>query len=566
MLMQTDTAAPERLEAALSMRPSVYFSNMGLKVDGKPFNLADYPYLLEPYDLIVQPDAPQHVCIEKGAQEGWSIWAILTAIYCARFIYLSDHIIYYFPTERLVLGFSKSRFGPMLEENDALSEFVGGINSALLKSVRNINGSMTFIDFLGMQSKEALKSIPSHHNFYDESDEMADDRVARSRHRLDNSEFARTTTLSTPTLPNWGVDFQFRHTDRRYWLLRCEACNTYTCMEHEWPECLHRMADGTVIRACSKCGNALNRVNGVWVPEAPGEDVAGFRISQLNSKVDPKVILDEHETGLTTDKKPVDITEFHNQRLARGYVESDAQLSEEQVWDCCGTEPTLARHPGPCAMGVDVKMDQYHYMVGSRTGEHRFRIWKWGIAPTLDAIADIARAFCVERAVIDAMPDLNLVKMFCETFPWAWRTFLPDNFQTSPVWNMQEWVVKANRNEVMEAGFNTVVHRRLVLPRRDANTERVLVKAFTNMAKTTKQDEQTGVPKTRWVVLGAKDNDMWMAWLHFLLAAESVPIISGLGERQRLQPVREDYDPLELAERASNSGRGDYDPLGGMMF
>lgn len=552
---------------SLTAAPSVWFTQLGLHVDGKPFELwPEYAYLLEPYDAMVMPNAPQHLVVSKGAQMGWSIWAILQAIYGAYAIYHSDHIIYYFPTERTVLKFSKSRFGPMLKENEALSGIVGeSVNSALLKEIRNIRGTTTYIDFLGMQSKEALKSIPSHHNFYDESDEMSRSSIARSMHRLDNSPYARTTHLSTPSLPNWGVELQYSVSDKRRWLIRCEACNADTCLELEFPECLHRMADGSVIRACVKCGREVHTRNGRWVAEAPSVDLRGYHINQLNhARVTPATILHEYETHTSINGTPIDLPEFHNQRLAQGYLEADACLTREQVLGICGDEPALGMHNGPCCMGVDVKLGQYHYEVGSVTGDNRTRAWKLGIATSLDEIADIARAFHVECCVIDAMPDVNAVKLFCETFPWAWRTFLPDQFGSSAVWNARDWTVKSNRNEAIEAAFNAVLFKRHLLPRADSRTEDLVVKPFCNMAKSTKIDEETGIPKTRWVVLGTKDNDMWMAHVHFMLAATRTAAVRDV-RVARAQPAQLDvgYDPLAASD-ASMQPDTAYDPLGAL--
>lgn len=538
------------LPSTVAALPSVFFSSLGLRVDGDPFCLyPDYAYLIEPYDCYFMEDPPQHLVIEKGAQMGWTVWAVLMAIYGAYAIY-NRQVIYYFPSERTAGKFSQSRCEPMLNDNARLTEIVGKTNSTFLKAIRNIRGGVTFLNFLGMNSGEALKGMPGDHLFFDESDEMEDRRIARAKYRLSASRFGRRTYLSTPTLPRFGVDLQFARSDRRYWLIPCEHCNEYTCLEHEFPDCLHRLKDGTVIRACKKCGREIHPRNGEWVAEQPSVvDFRGYRAAQLiSARVSPTTILNEYETGIDEDGKDLNWPEFYNQRLARGHVDSDASLSRDQVLECCGTDPKALRAPGPTAIGVDVRKDAYHWIAAHRVGHNRAKVLGYGIAPTQTAIFDIAKQFNVGCLVQDAMPDVNSTKLFCEENAWAWRTFLPDKFTMSTLWDYRAKTVKSSRNDAIEAAFNAVVARRVELPRRDATTESLIVNPFINMAKTTQIDDETGIPTVRWVVLGTKDNDMWMAFVHMWLALSKVSDVMnpGIGGHGATPLQLGGYDPLDL--------------------
>lgn len=531
--------------------PSVFYTDLGLVVDGSKFSLyPSYPYLIEPYDMYCMADAPRSVVIEKGAQEGWTVLAILLAIYGAYATYPQQQI-YYFPTDKMSDVFSKTRFSPMLKENARLTTIVES-DSASVKGIRNVNGDLRHINQLGMHSAQALKSMPSDHNWYDEADEMDDGRIDRSFYRLDNSDFARTTFLSTPSLTGAGIDFQFGNSDQRYWFIKCGACGERTCLEHEFPECLPRRKDGTVFRACKKCGGEIYTRHGEWVAAHPGIEPRGYRISQLNhAKITPTIILNEFETGRNEKGKDIKWSEFYNQRLAQGHVEADAQLSEEQVFACCKDDAVQVKlSNGPCALGVDVREEAYHYKVGHRTADHYYRILDLGIARSLTQLADIAKDFHVECAAIDALPDVNAVKEFCRTFSWAWRVYLRDTTSTTPIFRSQDKTITANRNDAIEAGFNTVKHGRLILPRRTDSTLKEVVEPFTNMAKVVAEDPETKIVKVRWVTTGAKNNDMWMAFIHFILAADRVP---STVERVRAEgaPASADYDPLSFADEAS---------------
>jgi len=56
--------------------------------------------------------------------------------------------------------------------------------------------------------------------------------------RMAHSELKQVLKLSNPTLPDYGINKAFQETDQRYWLLKCEKCNAYTCLEDTFPDCL----------------------------------------------------------------------------------------------------------------------------------------------------------------------------------------------------------------------------------------------------------------------------------------------------------------------------------------
>ena len=120
-----------------------------------------------------------------------------------------------------------------------------------------------------MASRIGLKSIPADFIIFDELDEAPQNAVDMAMERMSHSEFKKVFQLSNPTLPEYGIDKAFQETDQRYWLLKCEKCGEYTCLEDTFPDCLITL-DERVIRACEKCKAELNPSIGQWVAKRPG--------------------------------------------------------------------------------------------------------------------------------------------------------------------------------------------------------------------------------------------------------------------------------------------------------
>ena len=60
-----------------------------------------------------------------------------------------------------------------------------------------------------------------------------------------------------------------------------------TCLELEFPGCLHELPDSRVIRLCQRCrDNEISPRDGQWIALFPdkAKDMVGWRISQLNGR------------------------------------------------------------------------------------------------------------------------------------------------------------------------------------------------------------------------------------------------------------------------------------------
>jgi len=193
-----------------------------VRLDGKPFRFEGHAYLRAIYD-----DTSPHIVLSKAAQIGGTTWAVLKSFHAC---VMGLNVLYLFPTRTDVLEFSKSRVGPLLQDNAFLSRLVRDTDTAGLKRIGS--GHMYL---RGMQSTVGIKSVPVDQVVYDELDEAAPEAKSIAKERLAHSDFKRVIELSNPSLPSYGIDEAYQLSDQRHWTIRCDECATWTAPDQRAP-------------------------------------------------------------------------------------------------------------------------------------------------------------------------------------------------------------------------------------------------------------------------------------------------------------------------------------------
>lgn len=114
----------------------------------------------------------------------------------------------------------------------------------------------------------------------DEKDRMRDKVEFAFKESLKSSRYGWFREVSTPTLPNRGIDVPFRASDQQVWMVKCEKCNEW--QEIDWKENIVAVKD--IPLGCKelpaesydflcrkqKCRGKLDRVyTGQWVARFP---------------------------------------------------------------------------------------------------------------------------------------------------------------------------------------------------------------------------------------------------------------------------------------------------------
>ena len=482
-----------------------------IRLDGRPFSFAGHEYLRGIFD-----DTSQHVVLSKAAQIGGTTWAILRSVHACR---QGLNVGYYFPTKTDVLEFSKSRVAPLLAENPSLSKLVRETNTAGLKQIGE-----GYLYLRGMQSTVGMKSIPVDMIVFDELDEATPEAKAMAKERLSHSDYRRIVELSNPSLPDYGIDEVFQKSDQRHWTLKCPGCNAWVCLEKEFPHKLGQEVkiilpckDGGFYRACPKCQAELNLDHGEWVADWPGRPIHGYRISQLfSSKVDPGEILEEYRTT----RYPAN---FYNMKIGIPWADLECRLDTATVLALCSDQPTPEMTEGRRVMGVDTGKD-LHAVVMFENVETDFS-GKYDIVhleacKSFDELDGLMARFKIEACVIDGMPELHSTRAFAKRHQGnVYLNFFNENQRGKPAFDTQEWIVRVNRTEALDASRAAIRDGKIRLPRRNELVE-TFARHLTNDAKVLEEDESTGSKRFMYKKLGV--NHYSFAFTYAWLATTDV--------------------------------------------
>lgn len=491
------TKKPSNDELARQLDPWYWSFSSKIQLQAGQYLLKGHEYQTGPFR-----SRSRRQVFKKGAQMGFTDISVLKTIHGQIYGKYPQGALYLFPTANDVSDFSKARFGPLISNNPhTIGRFVKDTDAV---NVKRINKSMLYlrgarstqvIDGLKKTSSQ-LKSIPVDRVVLDEKDEMDTKMIDMALERMGHSEVKEEVHISTPSIPDFGIDRDYQDSTQNMWFLRC-GCGHETCLEADFPESLGVRNDGTVFRKCGKCGGEVHPRKGRWVEKYPGRESHGWWISQLNSMfVSPKSVLDSYLSPPNGN-----LAEVYNSKLGMAYIAAENRLTRQDVYACCGNDAVAVRDNGPCAMGVDVG-STLHTVIGKRLGK-KYKIIYVGEVPEFSDLHDLAKRFGVKVAVIDYPYDKRKVKEFMDAEPYkVLGSQYQDNMKDTERKDERAGVITIDRTYICDVTHNLVSEGMIELPRRNEVVEQY-AKQLCDIAKILEEDERTGSKLFRYRKLGA---------------------------------------------------------------
>ncbi len=534
----------------LLMKASLYYfiNRTPVIVDGKPYDLKNHLYLKE-----ILKDVSPDISYQKAAQMGLSLKQIIESIWLCKHLF-PHGILYLIPTKTDVIDFSKKKFDQVVDENPIMDSWIKeNKNSTDTTGLKQIGKSWML--FRGMKSSVGLKVQDVDMIVYDEIEEASPIAIDLAEKRTSHSDFKWRRRLSVPGDYDFGINKYFQEGNQMFWMHRCRHCNTYTCLEDEFPNCLHDTGD-RVIKVCKKCGKELdsNFEKNSWVAKYPNiKDKHSYQISQLfSAKVEPKDILQEY---LHTRN----IGGFYNNTLGLPYTDVVARITVEQILALCSQELMLETDDGPCMMGVDP--GKLHYLViGKRTSEFNMKVIRLGIVHDTedkngeavsgwDVVAKIIKKFNVSCCVIDGRPYPDDARKLAVDFPGKiYLYFHSENQRGAALWRDRDWTVNINACEAMDASHSVLREGRTELPRRSQLVE-TFAKHCYHTGRKLEEDEDTGDRRYWWKKMG--EDHFRRAFNLMVLASEKTGIATKKRKSRRKTTPSYSY---EFQEGASGYG------------
>lgn len=538
---------PDLNEGACSVDPWywAYFNKINLQSD--VFALRGHEYLIEP----MQSKAHKRV-LKKGAQMGFSEAEILRTIhgmiYGTKTFGYKKGVLYLFPTDDDVSEFSKGRFKPLILNNPYhIGRFVKDTDAVNIKQIQNamlyLHGTRSTQKIGGFKKESAkLRTRSVDRVVFDERDLMDDDMISMALERFSHSLVQEEVSLSTPTIPDYGIDAIYAESDHRLWIISCPGCGRDCCLETDFPECV-QFKNGKAYRACKKCGHELNPADGEWVPQSPSvKDFEGYWISQLNSLfIDPGKIL-----SLFENPPNGNLQEVYNSKLAMAYIASENRLSINDVLACCGPDILSSRDQGPCGMGVDVGKT-LHVVIGKKPyGTGRKKIVWMGEVKEFEDLVELAKRYGVRQAAVDYEPETRKAREFQTGagFPVYLCDEL-DKVREGQKTDEGIQVTKIARTELCDITNHAIKKREYILPRRCPQVDEY-AKQLSNMAKMLEEDEKRGTKIYRYRKLGP--DHFYHATNFFEIAVKYLPEAFD-------DPIR------DMARQFSSARNKPYNPL-----
>lgn len=389
-------------------------------------------------------DHPENVG-QKAAQMGFTDSVCLNrALYTIAQKRLD--VLYILPSQTPdARDFSSGRFDPALQASDYLAElFTDANNVGMKRTATNV------LYVRGSRSRSQLKSIPVSLLIMDEVDEFDPEAIRLAEERTSGQLDSQMWQISTPSVPNYGVNVLFRRSDQRRFFFPCPHCGRR--IELSFPDSLVITAEdpndskiqGSHLR-CSSCKAPLHPEEkrlalqrGEWVPEYPQNFARGYHVNQLYSTVIPiwKIAV----AALRAQNDPVEEQEFHNSKLGLEHIVAGHSLtpehivrSEEKMRSATLWKYQSGRHAGTdrvITMGIDVgkvlhvEVDAWTITGSSSTAltdNARPAILWAGTVQHFTELDNLMYLFKPLMTVIDAQPETREALAFCRRYPGITR-------------------------------------------------------------------------------------------------------------------------------------------------
>lgn len=176
---------------------------------GERIEWNNHQFLLDIYN-----DQSQNLIVMKPAQVGMSVLEILKNIHDAERQKMD--IIYTLPTDKDVGVFVGGKVNRIIANNPHLEKLTADKDSIEQKQIGN---SMVY--FRGTWTAKAAIMVTADRLVHDEKDSSKQSVIADYQARLQHSKYKQTHVFSHPSVPNNGVDMEWKMSDQKEWFIVC---------------------------------------------------------------------------------------------------------------------------------------------------------------------------------------------------------------------------------------------------------------------------------------------------------------------------------------------------------
>lgn len=403
---------------------------MGEPLSG-PYSFKYHPWCRAPHDSVAGFNT-----IMKSAQMGLTEVAINLAFFTVDV--RKRDVLYVLPTALNASDFSKSRFNTALLHSPYLKGLFTDTNTVGLKQAGGTN-----LYIRGSRGDSNLKSIPVSVLILDEADEMDQRAIWLALERLSGQLHKFVFSLSTPTIPNFGIHKLYLQGTQEHFYFKCPRCGRRT--EFIFPDCLEicgeSISDPRIRDSYLKCKECKKKIEHEEKPEflksafwdatvsSVDEDHRSFYINQLYSyTVKPWELAAAYFRGVGDEAAMV---EFFNSKQGLPYIPDGGQVTESEIDRAIRNYFKSEQRPDIgtdriVVLGVDQgKMNHcvvVEYIITGRgdinASAHAKVLAEFKLpGDDFETLDPLMREWQIKACVIDADPQINDARRFARRFP-----------------------------------------------------------------------------------------------------------------------------------------------------
>lgn len=463
------------------------------------------------------------VTVQKAAQMGFSVAGLIKAVF--KVDAEKEDVLYVLPTAHLASDFAKARLDQIVAMSPYLKNIFTNSNNVGLKST--VDHAHIFIR--GSISEAGLVSVPVSTAIVDEFDRCNIKAMSLVLERLSAHERKHFFGLSTPTLPNYGINKQFLQGTQENFVFQCPSCSKKIYLI--WPDCIEIIGESASDARCHEsylkcnlCGAKLPHetkrdwlTTGKWEPTAKAHGHRSFHINQMyGTAITPGELVVAYHKGLSDDAAQV---EFVNQKRGEPHLLEGARVTDAVIDSCLGNytkdDPRPVDSSRNIVMGVDVGtfldivIAEYIYTSDPGYEPHLNSIckvlWEGRMAGSDFGSLDMLMAeWQVKYACVDFQPETNLAKAFARRFygfasVCQYRKGTTGHEMKEAFDSDRVSILTLDRTSFLDLSLGRFHRKKLMLPK---NISSVFREHSQNLVRTYEKDEM-GRPKAVYVSLGA---------------------------------------------------------------
>lgn len=400
-------------------------------------------------------------------------------------------IIYTFPTATDVSDFSRARIAPMIQASPHLSRVIAGdVDSVGLKQFGN-----SFIYYRGAWSERQAIAVDSDFNIHDEIDFSKPDIIEMYKERMSHSKWRLFLAFSTPTIPDFGIDYLFNRSDKKEWFVKCPKCGKEQILKY--PDSIRGDVEEARF-ACVYCLATItddDRRNGRWIATGSKKwGVSGYHVSQLMttwfSATD--ILKKEEASRLRPTKQLSGIKDFYNFVLGEAFGGENLPLNRDILLSCIQNKYELEPSGRGTIMGVD-QGDFLHVAIYKKEKSGEARLVHAEVLPKkkntdpFDDLPNLMDTYEVKFCMIDALPNKHSARKFALMYKGkVWLVYYNERQKEFIKWikdpEKKEYRVVVNKMESLDRMADRFKSNLVILPRLTAEID-LLIRHLCNWAK-----------------------------------------------------------------------------------